>query len=90
MRLNIQRFTLTGSEHAFVFDKERSQYVVKNFTEDDVYVSFEQGAPQNESIKIPTMMGQVCFLQDTSPSSNVYSTNVIYVTGTGEVEVQQI
>lgn len=90
MKLNIQRVTLSGSEYAFRFDNERVKYLVKNFTVGDIYVAFESGATQAESIKIPSMNGQVCCVMIAPPEPVLARTNTIYVTGTGEVEVQQL
>ena len=86
MKLDIQKFTLDGNEHAFVFNRESNKVIVKNFTDSDIYVAFEQGASEDESIKIPTMLGQICQVQE-SPLARF---NVVYVTGTGDVEVQLI
>ena len=90
MELNIERFTLTGVEHAFTFEEERVKYMVKNFTAGDIYVAFKSGATQAKSIKIPSMSGQVCCARIAPPEPVLARTNTIYVTGTGEVEVQQL
>ena len=82
MKLNIIRKEISGKE-PFEFSLHKAEYIVKNFTDGDVYVSFEADAPDSESIKIPSMLGQLC--------TNVTNeSNVVYVKGTGEVEVQQI
>ena len=83
MKLNIIRQTLSGSKQPFEFELHKAEYIVKNFGSGDVYVSFDENATDDESIKIPTMMGQLCI--------NVTNEdNIVYVKGTGEVEVQQI
>jgi len=82
MKLNIIRKEISGKE-PFEFSLHKAEYIVKNFTSGDVYVSFEADAPDSESIKIPSMLGQLC--------TNVTNeSNTVYVKGTGEVEVQQV
>lgn len=82
MQLNIFRKTISGKE-AFEFEANSSEYIVKNFSDSDVFVSFDEDATHDKSIKIPSMFGQVCL----APTNAV---NAIYVDGNGEVEVQSI
>lgn len=86
MALRVQRQILAGSETAFTFGQRSTQFLVKNFTDADIYVSFTSGAQQDEMIKIPTMVSQMCM--ESLGACESY--NVVYVTGTGEVEVQQL
>ena len=89
MTLCIRRETLAGTAQAFTFDKFRSDYLVKNFSEADIYVAFEQGAQQSRSIRIPSKYGQVCSCFNVEGTTGM-TTTTVYVTGTGEVEVQQL
>lgn len=87
MELSIERKTLSGSKTSFVFDYKRPRFVVKNFTDSDVYVSFSQSATDDKSIKIPSGMGQICMVTDEDHGIGI---DTVYVKGTGEVEVQQL
>ena len=89
MTLCIRRETLSGTSQAFTFDKNRSDYLVKNFTESDIYVAFEESASQARSIRIPSRYGQICSCSNVEGTTGM-TTTTVYVTGTGEVEVQQL
>lgn len=82
MQLNIFRKTISGKE-AFEFEANSAEYIVKNFSDSDVLVSFDENAESDKTIKIPSMFGQVCL----APTNAV---NTVYVDGNGEVEVQSI
>ena len=82
MALNVTRKTISGKE-AFTFGVPSSNYIVKNFSDADVLVAFDSNATDAASIKIPSMIGQICMNGD-------YGVDTVYVSGTGEVEVQQI
>ena len=81
--MNIIRKTLTGAKTSFEFEGASQDYIVKNFTSGDILVAFDSTATDANSIKIPSMMGQLCINNDDKA-------NTVYITGTGEVEVQQI
>ena len=89
MTLCIKRKTLSGTQQALTFDKQRSDFLVKNFSESDVFVAFETNAPEALSIKIPSMYAQVCSCSNVE-GTTCMTTDTIYVTGSGEVEVQQL
>ena len=88
MRLNIQRKTLDGRE-TFSFQFPSSNYIVKNFGSGDIYVAFEPDATTDESIKIATGAGQMCSI-NCPPGNNGAVSDKVYITGSGEVEVQQV
>ena len=90
MKLTVKRETLTGVKYAFVFNEARSEYIVKNFSDGDIYVAFDEDATLDESIKIPSMIGQFCVTTAEPPDPKIASSDTVYVTGTGEVEVQQL
>ena len=89
MTLCIRRETLSGAAQAFTFDKNRSDYLVKNLSDADMYVAFEADAQASRSIKIPSMYAQVCSCFNVEGTTGM-TTATVYVTGTGEVEVQQL
>ena len=89
MTLCIRREALAGTAQAFIFDKNRSDYLVKNFTDSDIYVAFEASASQARSIRIPSKYGQVCSCFNVEGTTGM-TTTTVYVTGTGDAEVQQL
>ena len=87
MKLNVLTKTLTGEQEAFEFGSKSNRYVVKNFTESAVFVAFDPDSTSTDgSVKIPAGMGQYVECQGTAP----FGTDTVYVTGTGDVEVQQL
>lgn len=86
VKQNVVRETLTGTEKAITFTASSSKYIVKNYTSSDIYVSFYTPFETNNAIKIASGMGQECVINERFYPS----TNVIYVLGTGEVEIQQL
>lgn len=87
-KLAVKRVTLGGSETAVKFYAPSKCFLVKNFSSADVYVAFESGASTDESIKIPSGMAQLCATDFYEIGAE--KTDTIYLTGTGEVEVQEI
>ena len=90
--LKIIRNTITANEaNKFEFDVEGFEFLVKNFTEGDIYVAFENTTDTDEMSKIPSMAGQVCVRNKSKGSTGSgNSSNEVYVysTSSGEVEVQ--
>lgn len=87
MKLNVLTKTLTGSKTSYVFGTKSNRYVVKNFTDNAITVAFDDDATATDgSVSIPSGMGQVVECQGTAP----FGTDTVYVTGTGDVEVQQL
>ena len=87
MKLNVLTKTLAGTKTSFVFGTKSNRYVVKNFTENAITVAFDDDATDADgSIKIPSGMGQYVECQGTAP----FGVDTVYVTGTGDVEVQQL
>ncbi len=89
MTLCLRRETLSGTCHAFTFDKARSEFLVKNLGEGTIYVAFEENATEARAIKIPSKYGQICSCSNVEGTTGMVS-STIYITGTGEVEVQQL
>lgn len=91
MLQKVQRVTLTGSGfEEIAFAKEGIKFMVKNFTNGDIFVSFSEGATEDNSIKIPSGYYQLCVANEHGGSANAYNTDTLYIKGTGEVEVQEL
>lgn len=90
MQLQLKRVTLTGTTQAVSFDTRCGKYLVKNFSSNDLYVSFDSNLVEANSIKIAAGNGQVCLINEHYDWSEEVKTNTIYVKGTGEIEVQQL
>ena len=58
MKQQVQRKTLTGNWTAFEFDYKCRSYFVKNYSDDDIYVSFENNDDEDESFKIKSGIGE--------------------------------
>lgn len=82
----VKRVTLTGSVKIVEFVNSSPKYLIKNFSEGDIYVSFYAPFTNNEAIKIASKFGQEVVANERFNPA----TNVIYINGTGEVEVQQL
>lgn len=87
---SVKRVTLTGAVKSVGFNKPSGAYLVKNFSNDDIYVSFESTVATDTAIKIASGMAQVCFINMRDGLNGQEKTTVISLKGTGEVEVQQI
>lgn len=88
--MNVKRVTLAGSAQAVAFDNQATQWLVKNFSSSDVYVAFDSDAETDESIKIPSECAQLVVDNTWQASGLSEAHDTIYLTGTGEVEVQQV
>lgn len=86
MKQKVIRQTLTGSLTPFTFDVQACSFLVVNFSDNDAYVSFEDGVQDSECLKIPSKCSRPVFYNLHSG----YYTNTVYVNGTGEIEVQPI
>lgn len=72
------------------FTTKSCEWLVKNFTDGDIYVSFDKDAPQDEWIKIQSGMGQVVVENTVVKDFINFTYKAIYVNGTGTIEVQQL
>lgn len=89
MKEKIKRVTLSKSTFEEIqFSTKASKFLVKNFSEGDIYVSFDANAKEENAIKIPSQFFQVVIINENM--NNYYSRDKIYVKGNGEVEVQAI
>lgn len=87
MKQQVIRRTLTGDWEAFTFNVSARAFFVKNFTDGDIYVSFEADDVEAESFKIKSGIGEGISIND-GVSTSAYYKNTVYVKGTGEVEVE--
>ena len=79
-----------GVETPIEFYNYSGDYLVKNFSEDSVYFAFYPDTPLQNKIKINGGDRQECVTNEKSESSLSGQTNIIYLLGKGEVEVQQL
>ena len=86
--MKVIRKTLTGTSEGYTFDVPVVQFLVKNFSDNDILVNFENIVITNEpsSIKIPAGTAQLVI--DNEYGGRAFKT--IYIKGTGEVEVQAL
>lgn len=90
MKQQVKRVNLSGGITKVSFDHVCGDYLVKNFSDNDVYVSFENNTADNEAIKIPAKCYQVVVIDYWLGGHECYKSKDIYIKGTGEVEVQQL
>ena len=86
--LNVLRQTLAGTSTEFEFSVKGRKFLVKNLSDADIYVNFEDITNDNEdtSILIPSKVAQVVLMNEISH----FGFDKIYVKGTGDVEVQVV
>lgn len=90
MKQQVKRVTLTGGISKISFDHICGEYLVKNYSDNDMYVSFENNTSDDEAVKIPANTYQVVVINYYLGGIECYKTQDIYIKGTGEVEVQQL
>ena len=71
------------------FPNKATRYFVKNYTEDDILVSFAANDSEDESFKIKSGIAEDVAISYDGIRGR-YEVNKIYVKGTGEVEIQQL
>ena len=86
----VQRVTLSGAVKPVTFPYPSGRFLVKNYSSDDIYVSFENTVNPATSIRIASQMGQVCVISERGGGIGQEKSKTIYINGTGEVEVQQL
>ena len=104
MKQQVQRKTLTGAWEAFEFPYKARRFFVKNYTDGDIFVSFENNTAENQSFKIAAGVGEEVAISmvdiQNNPNRKKFSydeeakdaffSDTVYVKGTGEVEVQEV
>lgn len=90
MKQQLKRLTVT-TQAQVNFRYQAKSYFVKNFTEGDIYVSFEAitNNDYSECYKIKSGIAEEVYIARTG-ISNKYLTDTIYIYGNGEVEIQQL
>lgn len=87
---NVMRKTLAGGWTPFEFQGLSKRFFVKNYSDNDIYVSFIDGDNENASFKVASGLGEeVATTFRNYERAEDYKTT-IYVKGTGEVEVQAL
>lgn len=86
--LLVQRKTLEGTSTAYTFAKEGIKFLVKNLSDNDCLVNYAAITNDNEgsSILVPAKTAQIIVTDEV----NCDATAILYVKGTGVVEVQVV
>jgi len=90
MRQLVKRKQLTGDYTPFTFSQNCTHFLVKNFTSNPVYVSFEPNTPDDEAVKISSMMAESMAISFSGENNPKFAVDTIYVKGVGEVEVEAL
>ena len=90
MKQSVKRVILTGDWEEIEFNHKARVYFVKNFTDDDIFVSFSNDEIEDEAFKIKSGIGEEVAITYNLNNSREVETDKIYVKGTGEVEIQQL
>ena len=85
-RVNLNKDTITPIQ----FGTNCGQYLIKNYSNTPVYVSFDEDLKEEEAIKIESGMGQEVIGNYQYDWTNYFKTSTIYLKGEGEIEVQQL
>lgn len=84
--IKVLRQTLSGSSTAFEFPVKGTKFLVKNLSDQDCFVNFEDITNEDECILIPKQTAQVVLMNESSR----FGFDTLYVKGTGLVEVQVV
>lgn len=93
MKQQVIRQTLSSATWtAFEFNIPCRSFFVKNFTDGDIFVSFEQEENTNTSFKIPSMFAEEVYISDKDEVNTnwIKSTIYVYSANGGEVEVEEL
>lgn len=90
MKQALLRKVLTGDWEEFTFSKKGRFYLVKNLSEGDIFVSFENEDLEEESFKIKAGETEKVAISWDSIDREIYYVKSLYVKGTGEVEVRSL
>ena len=87
--MKVIREPLTANtQKNFKFDVKGYKFIVKNFTEDDIYVSLDSDVNKSEAIKIPAGVAQECYIHEVWNLKYATDTVRVLALADGEVEVQ--
>ena len=87
----IRQPTVADTKQIYEFDIEKGfRFLVKNLTDDDILVAFDENATEDEMILIPSECAQVVMVHENIELKNGSNTVVILPKATNEkgVEVQ--
>lgn len=87
--MKVKKVNLNG-ETKVEFDTKSTNWLIKNFSENNLLVSFKEGCPEGDTITIQPGMGQVVAENTYLGGLECYYHKAIYLSGNGEVEVQQL
>lgn len=90
MKQALLRKTLTGGWEEFSFARKGRFYLVKNLTDSDIFVSFENEDLEEESFKIRSGESEKVAISWDGIDRDIYYVKSLYVKGTGEVEVRSL
>lgn len=90
MKQQIKRLNVS-SQAQIKFRYQAKSFFVKNYTNGDIFVSFEEvtNDDYSECYKIKSGIAEEVYIARTG-ISNKYLTDTIYIYGNGEVEIQQL
>lgn len=81
---------MVGGTEVFEFEGYTPDYLVKNFSDNPILVSFNEEITDTNSVKILPNTSEVVFVNAKKSASDCTETNKVYVQGAGEVEVRQL
>lgn len=84
----IRETLVANNQKNLKFDVEGFKFLVKNFTEDDIYVSLDSDVYKPNAIKIPSGTAQECCIHEICDLKYATDTVRILSLVDGEVEVQ--
>ena len=87
---SVKRVTLTGDWKPVTFKGQARYFFVKNFSDNDIYVSFEENDSEASSYKIEKGVAEELSPTYKYIGRSEYNVSTVYVKGTGEVEVQAL
>ena len=87
---NVKRVTLAGGWTEITFNGQARYFFVKNYSDSDIYVSFEENDTEATSVKIASKMAEEVAPTFKYTGRTELNASKIYIKGTGEVEVQAL
>lgn len=91
MKQQVLRKTISaGGWTEFKFNQPAKTFFVKNFSEEDILVTFEDDEIEAEAFKIPAGMAEEIAVSYNNQSNPKYLKDAVYVKGVGEVEVEEL
>lgn len=88
--MRVKRRTLNNETMAFEFDEYSPDYLVKNLGSSPILASFSEEITNDNSVKILEKQSEVIYINGSDRATANTERNVVYVLGSGEVEVRQL